>query len=236
MKLNTSFNLGRKYAEDVRDKNYLITEHLLSATTATTHTGLSANLHVSTTTSKYWDDAVWWGDQGNTPQCVGYAWEHWDNDGPVYHSGSKPHIQPSVIYAGAQKLDPWSGVTHDGTTIRAGATFLKNYGLISSYYWGYDLNTLVNTVLNLGPVVVGTNWYYNMFFPNSAGLIKVGGYLAGGHAYVINGVATQSQLFRIKNSWGKSWGQGGHAYISFSDMAKLISQQGEVCLAVEIPS
>ena len=91
MKLIEPFKLGRKYAEDVRDKNYLISEHLLSATTASL-------------TSRYWDDTVWWGNQGNTPQCVGYAWEHWIDDGPVYHAGSKPYMQPSVIYSNAQKL------------------------------------------------------------------------------------------------------------------------------------
>ena len=106
---------------------------------------------------------------------------------------------------------------------------------IKNYYWAFDLNTLVNSVLYLGPVVVGTYWYYGMFFPNLKGFIRPTGPIMGGHAYVINGVATQSKLFRIKNSWGKTWGQGGHAYISFSDMARLIRQQGEVCLALEIP-
>ena len=80
---------------------------------------------------------------------------------------------------------------------------------------------------------MGTNWYYNMFFPDKTGRIKLGGYLAGGHAYVLNGVNTKTQLFRIKNSWGRKWGQLGHAYISFSDMSRLIKEQGEICLAIE---
>jgi C1A family cysteine protease len=91
----------------------------------------------------------------------------------------------------------------------------------------------VNTILQLGPVVVGTNWYYNMFFPNTNGVISIGGSLAGGHAYVLNGVDTVNQLFRIKNSWGQSWGKSGHAFISFADMTRLINERGEICLAIE---
>ena len=186
-KNNDPNQLGRQYVEDKRDSNYLISEHLLK--------GLSP----ATITNKYWDDTIWWGDQGNTPQCVGYAWAHWIDDGPVYHSGSThPYLQPSVIYRNAQKLDEWVGENYDGTSVRGGVKYLKSQNLVSNYYWGFDVNTLVNTVLNLGPVVVGTNWYYNMFYPNTTGLIKIGGPIAGGHAYVVNGVATTSKLFRIK--------------------------------------
>jgi hypothetical protein len=184
-------------------------------------------------TSKYWDDNFWWGDQGNTPQCVGYAWSHWISDAPIIHSGSQPNILPSLIYTEAQKIDEWPGENYDGTSVRAGAKYLQNTNKIVSYYWGFDIDTLKNTVLNIAPVVVGTNWYYNMFFPDVNGLIKATGYLAGGHAYVINGVDTQKQLFRIKNSWGIGWGLQGHAFISFSDMTKLITQSGEICLAIE---
>ena len=72
-----------------------------------------------------------------------------------------------------------------------------------------------------------------MFYPDRNGTIRIGGKLAGGHAYVINGVDTRTKLFRIKNSWGRTWGQQGHAYISFTDMTRLINERGEICLAVE---
>lgn len=216
----SSKHLGRKFSKDDRDKNYLI-QNLLTATP-------------KAATSVYWNDNEWWGNQGNTPQCVGYAWAHWIEDGPITHGGVAPIVNPTTIYKEAQKVDEWIGENYNGTSVRGAAKYLKSQNKISAYYWAFDLNTLINAVLTLGPVVVGTNWYYNMFYPDKNGLIKVSGYLAGGHAYVINGVDTVKKQFRIKNSWGKTWGQQGHAYISFNDMSRLIREQGEICLATEV--
>ena len=184
-------------------------------------------------TSKYWDANMWWGNQGNTPQCVGYAWAHWIADGPVVHSGVQPPVNPTLIYRQAQLVDEWPGTNYNGTSVRGGAKYLNTSGKIGNYYWAYDVQTLINTLLQIGPVVVGTNWYRNMFYPNSNGVISIGGPLSGGHAYVINGVDTVNRLFRIKNSWGQSWGKLGHAFISFTDMTRLINERGEICLAVE---
>ena len=79
----SSKNLGRKYVKDDRDKTYLI-ENLLKSAPKTE------------ITSKYWDDNGWWGNQGNTPQCVGYAWAHWIEDGPVKHGGIPPIVNPTT--------------------------------------------------------------------------------------------------------------------------------------------
>ena len=213
------YPLGRAYVPDERDKKYLIENKL--------------SLKNTLLTSKYWNADGWWGNQGNTPQCVGYSWSHWIEDGPVEHGGKAPIIHPTLIYSEAQKVDEWYGENYDGTSVRGGAKYLKATNKISSYLWTYDVNVLTKTVLTTGPVVVGTNWYSSMFKPDRNGVIRAVGRIVGGHAYVINGVDTKTKLFRIKNSWGREWGKSGHAFISFTDMEKLIKQNGEVCLAIE---
>lgn len=222
------FQLGREYKKDIRDELYLIKNHMNKLSTL-----IKPN---TSTTSKYWDDNGWWGNQLNTPHCVGYSWAHWLEDGPVQQSGTPPIVHPFTIYTNAQKLDEWPGENYNGTSVRGGAKYLQNIKKVKSYYWAYDIQTLIDTVMKIGPVVVGTSWYNNMFYPDRNGLIRISGRLVGGHAYVINGVDTKTRQFRIKNSWGRTWGKNGSAFISFSDMAKLIRERGEICLATEIGS
>jgi len=221
-------SLGRVYIEDKRDLNYLIKNNQRTLQQISTPPKVL--------TQRYWDANGWWGDQGNTPQCVGYSWSHWLEDGPIQQSGIPPIIKPFDIYKNAQKLDEWYGENYDGTSVRGAVKYLKNIGKVKSYYWAFDVQTLSETILKLGPVVVGTNWYNGMFYPNKTGLIKISGQMVGGHAYLINGVDTKTKQFRIKNSWGKSWGNGGHAFISFNDMSRLIKENGEICLAIELGS
>ena len=221
-------SLGRVYIEDKRDLNYLIKNNQRTLQQISTPPKVL--------TQRYWDANGWWGDQGNKPQCVGYSWAHWLEDGPIQQSGIPPIIKPFDIYKNAQKLDEWYGENYDGTSVRGAVKYLKTIGKVKSYYWAFDVQTLSETILKLGPVVVGTNWYNGMFYPNKNGLIKISGQMVGGHAYLINGVDTKTKQFRIKNSWGKSWGNGGHAFISFNDMSRLIKENGEICLAIELGS
>jgi len=247
--------LGRNYIADKRDKDYLIKNNfskivqivknnkIKPTPTPTRKDNIVKILPTPTPTptpsttpkrkSMYWESNEWWGNQGNTSQCVGYAWAHWIEDGPIRHGGIPPIVDPTYIYVNAQKIDEWPGENYDGTSIRAGAKFLKSINKISSYYWAFDLKTLIDTVLYLGPVVCGTNWYHGMFYPNASGVIRPTGRVLGGHAYVINGIDIDKKLFRIKNSWGQRWGKNGFAYISFTDMEKLIRENGEICIAAE---
>lgn len=233
------YTLGRVHISDERDKSFPLSAALAKATTMS-----APRQH------RYWWDSAWWGDQGSDPFCVAFSWMHWLEDGPTTHFyksrdfdpaylneyNKEKHqslFNPTVIYSEAQKIDEWPGENYEGTSVRAGAKVLRSLGVISEFRWAYTLDEVVQAVLNLGPVVVGTWWYTDMFIPNFKGVIKASGQKAGGHAYIINGVNVKKRMFRIKNSWGRGWGEKGHAYISFDDFEKLLLEDGEACMAFE---
>lgn len=219
-----NLGLGRKFKKDERDKAFPMKSLLLKE---------------SGRTFKYWCPNMWWGDQGDTPHCVGYSWTHWLAAGPKTQPQAralrdgKP-ADPSNIYKMAQKVDEWYGEGYDGTSVRAGAKVLKSHGYIESYHWAWTVEEVVQALLTLGPVVVGTNWTMGMFYPDDEGIIKPSGNVASGHAYLLDGINTNKGLIRIKNSWGREWGRNGFAYISLDDMNTLIQANGEACIATEI--
>lgn len=229
--------LGRLYIPDERDQNYPLRPQ------ATDFEGREA---VERGYRYWWADG-WWGDQWYTPQCVAYAWIHWLEDGPTTHAPRAPQrrasvmaqgaalLHPDNLYREAQRIDQWPGENYDGTSVRAGADVLRRNGLIREYRWAWDLETVIQAILTEGPLVVGTNWYEQMFYPDAEeGFIEIGGSIAGGHAYELNGVNTERRVFRIKNSWGRDWGKTGHAWISFDDMERLLDERGDACMAFEV--
>jgi len=189
----------------------------------------------STRTSRYWNASGWWGDQGATPQCVAYAWTHLMEDGPVTHSLTPaPLMVPRDFYNECQLHDEWEGTDYAGTSVRAGAKVLHVKRLIKEYRWAMTLDEIVQWLLEKGPVVAGTNWYSSMFdAPGGVSPLTVAGSVVGGHAHKWDGVNTRTRLIRMKNSWGRDWGNDGFAYLRFEDAERLLREWGEVCCAVE---
>lgn len=168
-------------------------------------------------------------NQGSTPHCVGFAWAQWMQATPVRTPGG--NVLGHTIYADCKLIDGIPGV--DGTYVRAGAKVLDSEGRVAEYRWAQTLDDLQRWILSRGPVVVGTNWYQTMSQPDArSGLMVAQGAVIGGHAYLLRGYSRLRKQFRVVNSWGESWGQGGQAWIDESTMWALIAS-GEAVAAVE---
>ncbi len=221
------YGLGRLESPDARDEAY----HLRRRNVLMQVRVIRKTTHWSTFTKVL--------DQGSTSTCVGHAWKQWMLTVPVVQT--KPTVEPTAftIYREATHLDPWTDNDNDtlmefGTSVRAGAQALQARGFISEYNWAFDVDTAIDWLCIGGPLVMGTNWLSQMFYPDKEGIIRATGQNAGGHAYLLSGVNIPRGLFRIRNSWGKEWGQSGHAWIPFEDMARLLSDDGEACTSQEV--
>lgn len=214
----TKHGLGRIYQPDDRDNNYL----------------LELATQRSSVPSKIWDLNVVL-DQGQTPMCVGYSTAGWIVAAPVVN----PLPDPVAVYHDAQLVDG-SPLPHEGSTVRAAMKVLQSKGVVSQYNWAFDLTTVINYVLEKGPMVVGTNWYRSMFSVDTNYNIGISGKIAGGHAYIFIGADQNHKnkrgigAFLIQSSWGKLWGNNGRAWLSFANVDRLLREQGEAAVATEL--
>jgi hypothetical protein len=202
---------GRRHAPDRRDRKYAIAPRK------------------SARTYRYWQDDQWSGDQKQTPQCVGFAWAHLLSASPV-----SQFVRPEGIYELAKFRDEFAGEKYEGTSVRGAAKVLASLGFFAQYRWALTVQDIVNCLLDVGPVVMGTDWLAGMDSPDAAGYVHATGAARGGHAWLLTGVNVESGVARMKNSWGLAWGQNGHAWITLTDLAVLLKRKGEACLPWEI--
>lgn len=182
-------------------------------------------------------------DQGQEGACVGFGWtaktlaDPFDADLSALKSGvpSDPTSFAHYVYNEAKKVDDTPGENYEGTSVLAGAKTIQSLGIVKSYSWAFSVDEVINGILSTGPVVLGINWYEGMY-EAPGGLLKVKGKLAGGHCILAIGyrvgstIAGGKDTILLQNSWGPSWGNGGIAEITVTDLAKLLAKQGEACL------
>lgn len=221
----TEKRLGRLFIPDENDKKFLLKP-------LRDMDGLP--------TSKYWP-APQPLDQGNTPQCVAYATTHFLMSSPVINK-KYPWSNIDDLYRECQKLDEWPGEDYEGTSVRGAMKVLKNTGFASGYEWAFDYGTAIKHLMITSPMVFGTDWYPSMFDVDKHGYVRVEGNSMGmGHAWMGIGanrnkrdpVTGEVGAIRCLNSWGR-WGENGRFWMNFSTLEKLIHDNGEAAMPVEL--
>lgn len=180
-------------------------------------------------------------DQGKEGACVGFGHTNKYNSSPGIHH--RTNEEAFALYKRAQReFDEWPGEDYEGTSVRAGAKAAVAEGMVKAYAFTYDVDEMAVAILNDGPVVIGVNWRTGADHPDKPHgyyIDPLSGRVRGGHCAEIDGVRfygrPDTDWFRLRNSWGPSWGKDGACYIHYNDMKKWIAEQGAVvCTSVEI--
>jgi len=177
-------------------------------------------------------------DQGQQGACVGYGWTDELAARPVPVSGVGQATAIPLYYQ-CQRDDQFPGGEYpgarpisSGTTVEAGAQVLTAAGHYSEYRWARTERDVALAVGHKGPVVIGVNFYAGMEDPDSGGFIRKTGDNLGGHCMLVFGINARQSFYKIQNSWGPGWGQGGVCYLSRDDLGALLDEQGDACLPV----
>lgn len=140
------------------------------------------------------------------------------------------------LYSEATRLDPWPGeyvpddTGSDGLSI---AKALKGRNLISGYQHATSLEAAL-TALAERVVMVGTSWLAGMYSPDNDGRLDVSGPNVGGHEYVLDHLDVENRRVWMRNSWSEDWGQGGRAWMTWDDLARLLADYGDCTVLVPL--
>jgi hypothetical protein len=188
-----------------------------------------------------WERAVPVFDQGDLGSCTGNAAAGVMGTQPFYDTIKTLNDDfdedfAVKIYEAATRLDDFPGQyqpTDTGSTGLAAAKALKNLGLISGYTHILSIDAAY-TAIQAGPFILGSNWLSGMDTPDDNGLVKVKGYVRGGHEYAIVGFDATKNLWEAVNSWGPDWGKGGHFFITDAGFRSLLADEGDATVFTPI--
>lgn len=140
------------------------------------------------------------------------------------------------IYSAATQIDgdpdhyPPTDTGSDGLSV---AKIAQQMGFISGYRHITSINA-AHTAIQSGPFITGVSWLSGMDEPDADGLVHATGTLRGGHEFEVIGYDAVSGLWEFVNSWGTSWGKGGHFFLSDADYTRLLADDGDATQFVPI--
>lgn len=177
-------------------------------------------------------------DQGDLGSCTGNALAQCLNT--AHFSASRPKRKyldeqyARLLYAKATVLDDIPGAwppTDSGSSGLGVAKAGVALGYLSAYTHAFGFGHFT-AALQLQPVIVGTNWYNDMFTPGKDGTVQPTGDVAGGHEYLALGINYPRKLICFLNSWSDQWGRKGRFFMRFDDFQQLLDDQGDVTVPI----
>lgn len=217
--MQTPFPLGRERYHDPRSLSYPV---------------LATDVVVRSKAWRRYGSVL---DQGSLGSCTGNAAAHGLNSSP-FHVTATPCFKETdaiAFYSLATSLDAFPDTyppVDSGSSGVGVSKAVQSLGHITAYRWSFGFDHFLQALMQ-GPVLCGTNWHQNMFYPDSDGLVHPVGDIAGGHEYLANGVNVTSKLIRFQNSWSSLWGVSGHFYMTFDDFTALLNEGGDAVLFVK---
>lgn len=177
-------------------------------------------------------------DQGNLGSCTGNAAVGCMATGPFFatvdanEQAQYPLAEGGavLVYGAATALDSYPGTYppqdtgSDGLSV---AKVLKNAGWISGYEHAFSITDGLAALMTR-PLIVGVNWYEDMFNPDANAQVRPTGALAGGHEFVWDSYDAGVKLCGFSNSWGSGWGASGRFFMTAADFATLLAKDGDV--------
>jgi hypothetical protein len=178
-------------------------------------------------------------DQGREGECVGFACAGELAAKPAAFTVTDETGRK--IFAAARSIDLSEGRDFpDGATVIAGLQACRRANYFLKFLWCFGIDDTINWIVRRGPVILGIPWYDGMYDPDTKGLLRVSGRLVGGHAIMANGFWPAHPQFGdvlvLTNSWGKTWGINGRAYLPVEDAVRLLSEDGEVAAPTDYPA
>lgn len=196
-------------------------------------------------------------DQGQLGSCTcnaglgilatGPYWAAWSaigrTSGPIdrypWNEGGAKQLYSDVT-ADDDFDGQWPPTDTGSDGLSVGKELVKR-GVIPGYQHTFDLNSALAALMTF-PLLVGTVWTDQMFYPDSTtGLITPSGPVDGGHEWIVdeyvpagatstagNPLSSRAACIGGTTSWGAGFGKAGRFYMTAANFGKLLKQDGDV--------